>query len=75
MYQQIRQMKGRGTKVAALDLAIGSVIRVDGVKYLVMAQPTAEPTGSVCVPSYSEDNQMENLFLSPRTPVAMLGSL
>lgn len=75
-YQQIRSMKGRGTKVYPLSLAVGQVIRVDGTKYRVQDAPVQEPvTGSIRVEGYNEDNQYESLFLNGTRPVTVLGAV
>lgn len=74
-YEKIRAMKGRGTKVAPADVTQGDVIRVDAVKYLVLDQYVNEPTGSLRFNVYSEDNQMDTLFLGSTARIALLGHL
>lgn len=75
-YETLRAMKGRGTKRPASDLAVGDVVRVEGMKYRVQAVPTVAPeTGSLMVEVYSEDNQMDVLFLARLARVTVLGSV
>lgn len=74
-YEALRAMRGRGVNTMPLDLVVGDVIRVDGVKWRVMRAPETVETGSVAVESYSEDNQFETLFLSSKAPVKKIGSL
>lgn len=75
-HEQLRAMKGRGQKVSPRDLAVGQVVRVEGMKYRVQAPPTVDPvTGSVWVQVYSEDNQHDVLVLSERRPVLVIGEL
>lgn len=74
-YEQLRAMKGRGVPVLPLSLTVGRVIRVDGVKYRVQSTPMLEPTGSVSVEVYNEDNQYDTLFLSSTSIVRDLGAL
>ena len=77
-YVALRAMKARGHRqgVAPLDLEVGAVIYVDRMKYRVQEQPfLTHDTGSVVVPAYSEDNQHENLYLSGRKPVRVIGNL
>lgn len=79
VHEQMRKMRSRGRnrrKVGPLDLAVGAVIRVDGMKWRVQDQPTLAPvTGSVVVPAYSEDAQHENLYLNARRLVVQIGDL
>lgn len=74
-YHRLRRMKGRGTPTAAASLARSQAIRVDGVKYAVQAAPVAEPTGSLAVEVYSEDNQYDTLYLAPNSTVPVIGEV
>lgn len=75
VYERLRTMKGRGRRVQPMALSTGDVIRVDGLKYRVTAEPERTTTGSVKIPAYSEDNQFEDLYLAVEPTVALLGSI
>jgi hypothetical protein len=75
-YEALRAMKGRGVATMPTHLAVGQVIRVDGMKYRVQAPPVVAPvTGSILIEAYSEDNQHDTLSLSARRPVRVIGEV
>lgn len=75
VHEALRAMRGRGVPTTPTHLAIGNVIRVDGMKYRVMDETWFTETGSVAVDTYSEDAQRQTLFLSAKEPVKVIGVL
>ena len=76
IHEQMRKMRGTQRREDAPNLAVGDIIRVDGMKYRVQAPvATAPVTGSLVVEVYSEDAQSDVLYLGSRSLVAVVGRI